>query len=424
MKDGLSGINALKALASYKFFIPLLIAVVLLIPLLLSRTKHKGKKLFSFLNYLAVILFLFQTGLLAQSFFSSSWQDMPTIALEKTDKKPNVYFILFDEYCGNQQMEDWYGFENERLKNYFASKGILNRENFRSNYNWTMLSMNSMLNLQYVDKDLLYPWNEYSLYLKSYRYIGDNQLVKFFEKNDYDFKNLSIFNIADKKQEHRLANQYSAVEVMNNKMLFQTMKGELAWHFIVGKFKTDYLYEKEYLYHLHKNEKVLSETIRYAKEASENSKSQFVYSHMMLPHQPYLTDSNGMVLDYDTELKKFGTNAAYFNNVIVANRKIQTFYDSILHYDPESIVILSGDHGFRSLHDSIHPYVFSTLFSMHLPSESYEAWDSVSSLVNVFPTLLNSEFNQKVPIYKDSTFFMDEKTKTFFPYNVDSVLVD
>jgi len=414
IKSALNSIGFLKPLSSYTVLLPLFILAIAGLAFFLFRRKRPIKQLQNYLSFVTLVLLAVQFVPIVRNVFTQKWQDLKPVSVQTDSigQKENVYFILFDEYCGDKQLNDWYGRVNTDRNTFFDERGIYHKD-ISSNYNWTMLSMNSMFNLQYIDKQLLHPWNEYELYLKSYRYIGDNKVFNFFKEADYKCHSYSPFHIDNLAQHQHMTNQYSAVGVMNKKMLHKVIYEEVLWHFIVGKFKTDYMYEKYYLYHFNKNKATVNETLRLARE---KNKQQFVYAHLLLPHQPYQIDSTGKVLDFDTERKEVGTLDAYLNNYIFSTNYIKTFYDSIIHYDPKSTIILCGDHGFRYMHDSVHQYAFNTMFSMHTPEEQYDQWDSVNSLVNVFPNLLNKQFNQNIPLLKDSTFFMDEETNRFFSF--------
>ena len=69
-----------------------------------------------------------------------------------------------------------------------------------------------------------------------------------------------------------------------------------------------------------------------------------------------------------------------------------------------------SDHGFREfIADSVdHSYHYMNINAIYLPNKQYQAFYKGMSNVNQFRILLNTEFNQRLPILKDSTSFLKE----------------
>ncbi len=64
-----------------------------------------------------------------------------------------------------------------------------------------------------------------------------------------------------------------------------------------------------------------------------------------------------------------------------------------------------GDHGFRHLEGNNNGH-FMNFNSIYLPDKNYSRFYDGMSLVNEFRILLNTQFNQHLPILKDSTIFL------------------
>lgn len=394
----------LKTIGSYSILLPILVMLVLGIGFALEWVKriHVTR----YFNILSIVLLLVQIGFSVKNAWAHEWLPMeqePFIS-NANESSENVYFILFDAYNGKKQMKDWYGQEQATLDSFFKSRGIYHRD-IASNYNLTILSMNSMFNMDYVNRDYLQPWNDYSYTLKSYRYIAENEVFRFFKKSAYECHNLSLFNMKDEKQFYKLALQFSATQLMNRKMFHHKFLTDLSYHFVHGRFKTEYYHNKKYLYHYLKNEDVFQKTLELSKGKKKN---QFVYAHMMLPHHPYLTDSMGRIKKFPDEFEGHTHLEGNYTNMVFARSYIKKYYNGIIDNDPDATVILCGDHGFRLNHDSLHPYVFNTMLSVYSPDQNYRSWDSVGSLVNVFPNLLNHKFQERIPFKVDSSFFVQE----------------
>jgi len=93
-----------------------------------------------------------------------------------------------------------------------------------------------------------------------------------------------------------------------------------------------------------------------------------------------------------------------------SNRKLLELIDHIRKNSPRPpVIILMSDHGFRQLPEgSDQKYYFMNLNAVYLPNGNYAGFYDGMSNVNQFRVILNSQFNQKLPLLKDSTSFLVE----------------
>ena len=73
----------------------------------------------------------------------------------------------------------------------------------------------------------------------------------------------------------------------------------------------------------------------------------------------------------------------------------------------EAVIIILGDHGFRVPTEEKHPeWAFQNLNAVYFPSKNYTGfYDSITS-VNQFRVVLNTLFDQRLPLLKDSTIYL------------------
>lgn len=68
-----------------------------------------------------------------------------------------------------------------------------------------------------------------------------------------------------------------------------------------------------------------------------------------------------------------------------------------------------GDHGFRQLtNDADRKYHFMNLDAVYFPNGNHNNFYDGMSAVNQFRVTLNTLFQQKLPLLKDSTHFLTE----------------
>jgi len=64
--------------------------------------------------------------------------------------RPDIYYIILDSYAGIDVLKEFYDFDNSVFYNFLLEKGFHIIRNSKSNYSWTMLSLASSLNLDYI----------------------------------------------------------------------------------------------------------------------------------------------------------------------------------------------------------------------------------------------------------------------------------
>ncbi len=131
----------------------------------------------------------------------------------------------------------------------------------------------------------------------------------------------------------------------------------------------------------------------------------------MMPHYPYYFDANGkpnpleFLMEEQQHLQK-----NYLGYLQHCNKIFLQLIDTILQQSKNPpIIIFMGDHGFRHfIKPTDQQYHFMNFNSVYLPGNNYTGfYDSISG-VNLFRVILNKQFNQRLPMLKDSSSYMRE----------------
>src|SRR6185503_17736350 len=132
----------------------LAVALILLVALLiyLKRTKRKLLRITQYLNLLFILLILLDTVsvLLIKkkehvAGLSRSLKSCDTCS------RPDIYLIIVDEYAGSKELKDLFSFDNTSFESQLRERGFHIIHNSTSNYNATVYSMASMLNMDYIN---------------------------------------------------------------------------------------------------------------------------------------------------------------------------------------------------------------------------------------------------------------------------------
>ena len=125
-----SGAAFFAPLNKYIFLLPALSVVIIVV---LTVTKGKQSflsKVTLFLNLLLIIYCLVDIGIIIQKQFAKKQtvffnQTRPNTSLVKA--KPNVYFLLFDEYAGYESLQQKFNFKNDLLYDQLVKDYIENQ---------------------------------------------------------------------------------------------------------------------------------------------------------------------------------------------------------------------------------------------------------------------------------------------------------
>ncbi len=282
-------------LRSYSVLLPALLVVNLLFIWWLKRHKQLYAKLFLYLNVLLIIFCVTDSFLLmnAHNRYQHKKNEL-TYAVQfdqaKVTAKPNVYFLLFDEYAGNKSLQDSFGFTNDLYQS-MQEYGFKELPVF-SNYDFTPYSMSSILNMQYVAGSRNNQLLAQADIQQRFGEIRAAQVPAIFKLIGYQVKNFSIFDLNNNpalSQTNGLFPIHAAL--LTNKIFHKRLLKDIGWWFVTGKFQVPF-FKKNILY---KDDDYNREVEAKVLQAAVTKKKQpvFCYAHFFLPHGQYFRDSAG-----------------------------------------------------------------------------------------------------------------------------------
>jgi hypothetical protein len=408
--DWIRSYSVLSFISSYSVLLPLLLLISVLLFIFLKRNKKIALKLFFYLNILLLIYCLLDSFLLLKKQFLAKKTATDTVIFDnsKVTAKPNVYYLLFDEYPGYKSLKDSFAFANDSLY------GFLGRKQFQvlplySNYDFTLFSMSSILNMKYVDKgynpDKV---NQQDFQLRAGE-IKNGEVFSIFKKMGYRICNYSVFDIGET---YGIASQNSFLPVhsllLTDKILHNRIIRTSGWLFKTGKFSMPF-WRKKYLYQ-HDTNNLYSQKMLMSSTGEKSATPKFCYAHFMLPHGPFYKDSTGayngdeIVAKGNTQFDK----KLFLSYVKYTNTVIKSLVDSITVKDTGAIVIIMSDHGFRSYKNTsaYEPFNFDNICFVRFPDKNYPVYREKWSNVSFFRYLFNTEYGQHIPYLKDSSFVL------------------
>ena len=336
---------------------------------------------------------------------------MVPIQISDIENKPDIYFIILDEYAGSLQLENDFGYDNDEFRIELEKRKFSVVENSFSNYPNTSLSLPSIMNMMYFDfiPDNLGKDSKNIRVVE--KMINENNVMKILQANGYKITTLdaAVGRTADTHlADIRLCNSIFDINPDIRKNF------AIVYVPIVGL-----------------RELIFDEVIRSKLECSfsalmdfdEDPKNpDFVVAHLRFPHSPYLYDSSGNSISINDMRDKNG----YLEQLKFANKKTIEIIDSIQERSSENIIIIISDHGYRSYINWENPTVddhirgFNNLAAYYLPGE--EKRETIA-LVNIFRTIFNSHLEMNYEILDDRQIWYSPE-KPFDHTDVTDLIAD
>jgi len=419
-----------QGIASGRYLVPSLGAVFIFLSYRIIVSKRDFGVTTSFLNKLSLWLLLIP---LATFFLQQTKKNIPIEAppldnvpgLEENfggkspsmdeKKLPDIYYIILDGYARADILKERYQYDNGDFIDWLKRKGFYVADQSCANYAWTMLSVSSSLNFDYLQSivpniDLaLNDWNNLSTLIRG------NRVVRFLKRRGYKFVTVATSHLKLDVRGSDLflrpryypgAFQTSLLETT----IFPTVaKKFLGWNvFLRQRFHS-----------------VFAQLLEIPKDPSP----LFVYAHIMAPHFPFLFGQNGEIACSKTDFlwnlpspEKCKRSRPYVEDYIAdyrnylgfVNGKIEELIETILSRQQRStVIILQADHGpafLSSFDDSASPDEIhermGILNACYFPQGDSD-WQPYETMtpVNTFRIVLNKYFGTKLEILKDESFF-------------------
>ena len=322
---------------------------------------------------------------------------------EKTDL-PDIYYIILDEYAGFESLEKNFGFDNSKFYSELSKRGFFIPSKSYSNYPFTVLSIPSSLNMQYLN------------------FFSDELGT---ENTDLDpireilEKNLVMNNLSSNG--YYIVSFFAGAEAIGSeKFVNEKICGD---NYYLNEVKSILTPAETYQ---EKRNAVLCTFDEMGNVKERISQPMFVFAHMSIPHKPFVFDENGgsQIIDYNaldnSTKKKF-----YLQQLKFANKMtIRTIDEIFAKSEKDPIIIIQSDHGERTginwdepTEDMIKQGL-NNLNAYYFPNEKKnKLYDNISP-VNTFRIIFNEYFDSDFELLDDRYYWIKTGKK---PYDVKDV---
>lgn len=324
-------------------------------------------------------------------------------------KKPDIYYIVLDEMAGIEALSKYLNYDDEWFYKALEKRGFFVARKSNSNYPLTRLSISSSLNMTYIDSFSAQFGNQKKNWCLTTPLMRNNAVAKILKKQGYKYVFVDSgvppttrSEIADTVLNCGLTDQFS------EKLLHLTILGVLPQ---TNEFITQLQRER-----VHQEFKYLQE--QPLKRNKDNSNPNFVFSHILCPHEPFIFGSKGEpVFIQGSRCDSHWTDdtkAAYLAQAEFVQKKALVSIDAIVKNDPQAIIVLQGDHGTHcsdTLYASSHPRDellherYSILNAYRVPDQIKSGLSDTIQPVNSFRLILSRLFGYKIEPLAEKQYY-------------------
>jgi hypothetical protein len=407
--------------SSYSFLLSFLLAIGTFIFIWLRKNKKTFVTINTFANSLTVMFIILELCISIYKQLSGE-ESKNHIAHYNTPVdvniknihdtlKPDIYFIVFDEYASSSSLKKYYQFDNNYLDSILLKNDFFIANKSKSNYNSTPHSISSTLNLNYINIPLEKEKTVPLVMLKAQQFLKESILPKVLEENNYTIINNGLCDLLNHPAPTETFFNQNIPNAFTRETLWGRVSKEILWKITLKLPKKWFL---STAINTQKKETNISKENfnRLCNELNQQGlKPKFVFAHFMMPHAPYYFDKKGNLRlpqenDYSTNNRN-----AYTEQLEYVNTWIQKLAQkSAIPTSRPKVIIIEPDHGARNFGRDYKNFIrekqFMNLNSYYFSDGDYSnLYDSISP-VNSFRVILNKYFNSNLPLLKDSTIFL------------------
>jgi len=344
----------------------------------------------------------------------------------QTGVSPNIYYIILDAHGRQDMLQQLYGYDDSGFINFLKARGFFVADSSHSNYPFTVLSLSSSLNMQYLDTigtpnvSAAANWTYLDGKVKDsqVRAILAQQGYKFVSfNNDYQTTatDADIYYNYDATASATDTKSVLGISEIDQMFLSSTMGRVIIDLGLLSKATND---QQQYKFH-YLQIKYIFTTLS---ETPSLPGKNFIFAHIIAPHPPFVFNSDGSF-----RLNSFpytlgdgsgfpGTSreyiTGYHDQVEYIDQAAENLITDILSRSKTPpIIIIQGDHGPRAFMDwnSVEKTnlndCMSILNAYYFPGIQSNALYASITPVNSFRVLLNEYFGMNLPLLPDQSYF-------------------
>lgn len=410
IKDNLKA-SFIHPLSRYSVLLPLMLVIIISMAVYFRKTSKQFTRLNFFINCLLLVYLVVDAGTIVTKVAKRPGPVVPVAqniyTICDTCAKPDVHLIIMDEYSGDRILRDYFHYNNSSFSAQLRQKGFFVPTNPTSNYSATPVSIASIFSMDYLPE--FHRKLTAEDYTRSEKVVDKSITMQILKDHGYRFMNHSIFNIAGQPGQFKTDLLPMRLRLITAKTLWNSAVSDIGWQ-LHEKIAPHFNWLGEALQDDYKtgNQRLLQLTTDAV--AVKDTVPRFMYTHVLMPHWPYLLDSMGKetgINFYSPSITGKQRETSYVQYLAYTNKVMLQMTDAILKQsNGNAIIVLMSDHGFREKPGKQACVdVNNNFISVYLPGKNYSLfYDSISN-VNLMRAVFNTSFHQQFPRLPDKCIF-------------------
>jgi len=367
-----------------------------------SRTKRR-------LQRISLVTNLFAISLIIIFIINFSLTSIEPQDLTNDENYPDIYYIILDSYAHQTVLMEVYNFDNQEFISFLKEKNFFIPSTSYSNYRHSFLSLNSALNMEYIN----YLSDELDSnsrnYHKLYEMVDENKVMQILKSKGYKIINFASNNGVTGNIEVADINLCEKNPFIDSQFLIMLIRASILGPVYSEIFDS---FSNERTYCVFLEMQILHKKI---------DKPFFVFAHILLPHSPYRIGPNGENVEYPTVGTKLSESdhlEGYINQVKFVNKKVKETVEKILEENSHAVIIVQSDTG-TSLYDpqnqtEIIKRKMMILNAYYFPENGTENLYDYITPVNTFRLIFNLYLDEEYPLLEDKMYYSGGNTELNF----------
>ncbi|HXY71641.1 MAG TPA: sulfatase-like hydrolase/transferase [Actinomycetota bacterium] len=317
----------------------------------------------------------------------------PSLLASPPAHRPDVYYIIFDEYGGTRTLQDFFDYDSEPLMKWLQGKGFVLPAHSATNYPRTELALASSMNLRYLGFLTAKMGPNTGNITPITNLLQHAQIGTIMKSLGYDYIHIGSWLNQTRTAVNADVNLTHGGSDFSNLLKQEPATSQAfrteAWRTTLWQLST-------------------------TEHLQRYTGPRFVFTHILCPHGPLVFERDGSLLPRST-LDREGEKQAYVDQHYWIDQQIRKLVTSLQDRpaDQQPVIVLQADEGPYPGEPTIWPphpnpnqleMKFDILNAYYLPGIPKSAvWPDITP-VNTFRLILDEYFHAKLTYLPDREY--------------------
>ncbi len=403
-------------------FIILLFIYLIFIILVLFKNNSFAKR---FISIFIAICFFTEAYFLIYNLYKlkSSKQNFVTAIDKKKissiNSKRNIYLIIVDDAVDLNEFEKVYKRNySDKFLNTASKYGFKYISGTKTAYPYSSNSIASAFFMKYhlneknindYPEDLIYPK------ILAEPFIYKLPLIKYLDDIDYDFfwfgnatKNCELYNQKlchsnYLKNEKNILFSYNVILTFYKSSPFYSIENRIR-----NLFKSYKSVEDNFKKRSFENNDSFK---KFYKTNIKQDSKKFIFMHLMIPHEPFVYDSDCKFKKINTTYSPNDEHYGYKKNYECMLKKLEEFFSYIYNNDNNANIVITSDHGEYINKNNYKTSKYDTFTIVKFDKSCLINAENTMNLPNAARSLLSCSTDYNFKLLAKKSFFIDKGNK-------------